>query len=736
MIDDSVLYAEPITIAQLAYDDVSPARDVPGRYYGVSVDQDSTEVYRATYDYDSFGRLDSVDSGPGLPAGGVAYGYMVDGSQNPLADIVTTVDFKSTGGTTTLLRATREFEDDRNLIDRIGNVWDPDGTPATISSYVYANDVRGRRTSVINEGDDMAFAADAYTLWDYNSRSELTESHRYLGDDPTKYATDTKVEAEFLDFEYDPIGNRTSHTIGSATPEESTYECNAVNQYTCVEVDRNGTDVEQGLAYDDDGNLIQQYAAGDMNCDGDVDFDDVDAFVTALGGQAAYEAAYPGCRWLNGDIDGSGVVDFDDQDAFVALIGVGGGMSVQYTWDGENRLTSVGPVVASANDVKVEFTYDYLGRRVSKTVSTYNGSAWQISQKLKFIWHGWLMLVELEEDAQQDDDVMRKYTWGLDLAGLSGATGSLEGAGGIGGLLATYDTAGTTVTTDDRTFLYTYDANGNVGQLVETTAGANYGDLAVKYEYGPYGSRVNTPAQDEYEQPFRFSTRQWDDETGLGYWGYRYYSPVLGRWVSRDPIGERGGPLLYGYAFNEPIGLVDALGDQVPCGTCPPGPVLLPPTVIGGVSLAPFAGAACAAGATFGPFVCALQEREPVLGKLDPYLDARYKPIPYSPGMNKRRCNALHAVYKALQRSAPGCGGLTRKPGRDCGFCKELFRRYMLLRKQARLRRRWLIQCHGRDAQATAGMDKPRLPPQFRWTPRADLGHGEGFPQMPEKATT
>ena len=104
-----------------------------------------------------------------------------------------------------------------------------------------------------------------------------------------------------------------------------------------------------------------------------------------------------------------------------------------FTWDAENRLTSVGPYAGSeeTNDVKVEFTYDYLGRRVSKTVSTYTGSAWQVSQKLKYIWHGWLMLVELEEDAQQDDDVMRKYTWGLDLVGQSGATGSLEGAGGI-----------------------------------------------------------------------------------------------------------------------------------------------------------------------------------------------------------------------------------------------------------------------------------------------------------------
>lgn len=39
----------------------------------------------------------------------------------------------------------------------------------------------------------------------------------------------------------------------------------------------------------------------------------------------------------------------------------------------------------------------------------------------------------------------------------------------------------------------------------------------------------------------RFSTKQWDDETGLGYWGYRYYDLDIGRWISRDPLGELGG---------------------------------------------------------------------------------------------------------------------------------------------------------------------------------------------------
>jgi len=66
---------------------------------------------------------------------------------------------------------------------------------------------------------------------------------------------------------------------------------------------------------------VQQPCPGDMDCDGDVDFDDINPFVLALGGPAGYYAQYPNCIWLNGDCDGDGDVDFDDINAFVALIG-------------------------------------------------------------------------------------------------------------------------------------------------------------------------------------------------------------------------------------------------------------------------------------------------------------------------------------------------------------------------------------------------------------------------------
>jgi len=61
-------------------------------------------------------------------------------------------------------------------------------------------------------------------------------------------------------------------------------------------------------------------ARGDLNCDGRVDFDDIDAFVLALGGAEGYYAQYPGCEHLNADLDCDGRVDFDDIDPFVACL--------------------------------------------------------------------------------------------------------------------------------------------------------------------------------------------------------------------------------------------------------------------------------------------------------------------------------------------------------------------------------------------------------------------------------
>ena len=182
-----------------------------------------------------------------------------------------------------------------------------------------------------------------------------------------------------------------------------------------------------------------------------------------------------------------------------------------------------------------------MGRRIEKKVSDWNASTWVLSLDRKFVYDGWLLLLEL--DGANGDAVVKKYTWGLDLSR------TLQGAGGIGGLLATHVVSGAT------DYLYHYDNLGNVGQMTDLS-----GTFVAQYEYNAYGGVQSQDETYDGENPFRFSTKYFDDETELGYWGYRYYSPSLGRWLNRDPIGEYDDADLYVFVGNAPLVYADPLG--------------------------------------------------------------------------------------------------------------------------------------------------------------------------------
>jgi RHS repeat-associated protein len=107
---------------------------------------------------------------------------------------------------------------------------------------------------------------------------------------------------------------------------------------------------------------------------------------------------------------------------------------------------------------------------------------------------------------------------------------------------------------------------GNVAGLFNATSGIQ----AANYEYGPFGEplRVTGVACPEGPTgttcavacPFRFGGKYHDDETGLVYYGKRYFITSMGRWVNRDPIEESGGPNLYGFVGNDPVNQQDLLG--------------------------------------------------------------------------------------------------------------------------------------------------------------------------------
>jgi RHS repeat-associated protein len=99
------------------------------------------------------------------------------------------------------------------------------------------------------------------------------------------------------------------------------------------------------------------------------------------------------------------------------------------------------------------------------------------------------------------------------------------------------------------------DANGNVGQLVDEA-----GTVVARYEYDAFGQTIVAAGAAAEGNAWRFSTKYADQETGLSYYGYRFYDPAMGRWINRDPAEEAGGANLYAMAGNDLIARQDYLG--------------------------------------------------------------------------------------------------------------------------------------------------------------------------------
>jgi RHS repeat-associated protein len=214
-----------------------------------------------------------------------------------------------------------------------------------------------------------------------------------------------------------------------------------------------------------------------------------------------------------------------------------------YFWDAENRLTRVEPRNPATGAKRVRSAYDYRFRRIEKAVDTWNGSAWVAAATNRFTWHDWALVAEIEQGVSSSATT-NVYVWGLDLSG------TLQGAGTIGGLLA--------ISRNGTNALSFADANGNITDLIDAALPTN---VLAHYEWDAYGKPLAASGPWVAANPLRWSSKYWDQETGLGYWGYRWFNGE--RWMSRDPVEEEGGLHLYAFCRNSPVFLFDPRGMRV-----------------------------------------------------------------------------------------------------------------------------------------------------------------------------
>ncbi len=233
-----------------------------------------------------------------------------------------------------------------------------------------------------------------------------------------------------------------------------------------------------------------------------------------------------------------------------------------FDYDDENQLIRV----TVTNSWKSEFTYDGKMRRRIRKEFIWQNSTWAQTAEVHYIYDG--MLVIQERDSSNLPSVT--YTRGQDLSG------ALQGAGGIGGLLARTDAA------NGQSACYHADGNGNLTAMVNAQQ-----VIAAKYIYDPFGNTLSKSGPLANANTYRFSSQEYHQNSGLALYLYRVYDPNLQRWLNRDPLGDhqailvlqsapqsmvrflRGrkieqleGPSLFAYVANNPMSFVDPFGRE------------------------------------------------------------------------------------------------------------------------------------------------------------------------------
>ncbi|QJE95720.1 RHS repeat domain-containing protein [Luteolibacter luteus] len=500
-------------------------------------------VRTVSYGYDNQGRLDELTDG----GQSVVYTYHADSSL--IATVVNKTGTPSTG--------TSWFQESRyhDIPGRLTGIRSKRlGTSTNeLTTYAYDYDSLGRRVkATFQDGSSWNYG--------YNNRSEVTSATR-------KNAAGTEITPLNSSYTYDGIGNRL--TANSGVMGYHGYEPNSLNQYGTVTTGDSRTAVgraDSSWPLSVDGIAV---AAGERI--GDI-------YYKTLGGIA--NSSNPVWKSvITKRSSGTPAASFTNYfwyakatttpayDADGNLLSDGRNGSTDegrwvYTWDAENRLikmeSTAKAVTAGMSYTRLTFQYNWEGKRIARHVWR-GGSAVSpvFLNSRRWVYDGWNPVVEFTGTSATAQTgltaaALNRYTWGLDLGdageGVARPGQMLQRAGGVGGLLLQTTVSGGVLERPS------YDGNGNIVAWTKSNGTAP----TSRREYDAFGNVVMSEGASP--SAFGFSTRIEDAQTGLLYYGYRYYQPEQGRWLSRDPIGENGGENLYGFVENYPINTFDVSG--------------------------------------------------------------------------------------------------------------------------------------------------------------------------------
>ena len=235
--------------------------------------------------------------------------------------------------------------------------------------------------------------------------------------------------------------------------------------------------------------------------------------------------------------DGTYTYKYDTKGNMIERIQKDNNKTTRYEWDIENQLIRV-TTHETENAMPSEtitYAYDGLGRRIEKNI---NG-------KIKrYIYDNEDILMEYDEE-----NALQKYY--------------VHGMGIDNPLAMLIDNKDTREDLNDlKAYYYHKDGMGSITSLTDKD-----GKEVEKYVYNAFGKmtiydeRDNKIEESQFDNPYSFTGREHDSETGLHYHRARYYNPQLAHWISEDPIEFNSGDInLYRYSFNNPSNYFDLLG--------------------------------------------------------------------------------------------------------------------------------------------------------------------------------
>ncbi len=314
---------------------------------------------------------------------------------------------------------------------------------------------------------------------------------------------------------YDSSGN----LLEEETPRGCiSYEWDRLNQAKAI---RSASFNEEISSYDSVGNLLQKtrqnklhkYAYDDLNQlqnESIANFTQHEYVYDSLNNRRVHDGKEHTINSLNQLLDsGEATYTYDKRGHLVA------DSHAQYAYDALGKLTSV-----TRNGERYEYQYDAFNRRIAKT--TPHGT-----ERYLYIDQNEIGMVD------EQNNIVQLRILGSGKGAEIGASIALELEG--------------------ETYIPYHDHAGHLSVLVDLT-----GNKVENYTYTAFGE-----AQREgtfIPNPWYFSSKRHDPETGWIYFGRRYYDPVTGRWTTPDPLGSADGPNLYAYVHNNPLTHFDLYG--------------------------------------------------------------------------------------------------------------------------------------------------------------------------------